>query len=426
MARTAKKLSVKKIAKLTRPGRYSDGDGLSVQITKPDRKGNGGGVRSWLFRYELRGRERWMGLGPLRFVSLDEARKKADAARKLLEMGTDPLDAAQVDRDAAEEARKLAAIEKASRITFADAAQQFYAKQRPEWSNLKHAKQFLSTLKKYVFPKLGELPVASIDAPLILSVLTPIWETKTVTASRIRARIENILDWATASKYRTGDNPAKLVATLLPRKSRIAKVTHFKAMAYDEVPAFMAELPKAVGVPPKALEFLILTAARSGEVTGARWDEIDFENKIWTVPAERMKMRLEHRVPLVDRAIQILKSLPIEGDLVFVGARKGRAIGDKVLAELIETMGKQQGKQYDATVHGFRSSFRDWSAERTAFPRDVCEYALAHRAGGTEGSYKRSDLLEKRRPLMAMWAKFCLTLKRDAIVTPIGKRKAGG
>jgi integrase len=419
MARTAKKLNVRKIKHCIEPGRYSDGDGLFVQITKS-------GVRSWLFRYSVRGKERWMGLGPLdgadgATVSLDEARNKAEIARTLLKAGIDPLDQKAAERDAAEKARKLAAIEKATQVTFADAAQQFYAKQRPEWSNVKHAKQFLSTMKKYVFPTLGELPVASINTPLVLSVLKPIWETKTVTASRIRARIENVLDWATASVLRTGDNPAKVVTALLPRKSRIAKTIHHKAMAYDEVPAFVAELANLAGdapdapVAPKALQFLILTTARSEEVRGLRRSEIDFENKVWTVPAGRIKGRKLHRVPLVDRAIQILRSLPDEGELFFIGSRKKSAIGDNVMLDLIGAMG------HDATVHGFRSSFRDWAEERTNFSHEAKEMSLAHKVGDTtERSYKRTDILEKRRKLMEAWAAFCLTPKRDASVTDIG------
>jgi integrase len=441
MTRPSNKLSVKKIATKIKegPGRYSDGDGLSLQITKPAKKGKGGNVASWLFRYVLRGRERWMGLGALRHVSLAEARSKADAARKLLEQGIDPLDAAEAERAAQKAKRDADAVEAARRVTFADAARKYKATKEKEWTNAKHANQFLSTLQTYAFPIIGSLPVSMIDTPWVLKVLEPIWETKTVTANRVRSRIELVLGWATASGFRTGENPARWkahLATLLAKKSKIAPVTHHKAMAYDDVPAFVAELTNQIGVAPRALEFLILTAARSGEVIGARRDEFELRaapvktldkdgreitvmGPFWTVPAGRIKGRAMHRVPLVGRAVAILKSLDRAADRSPRSEHNGELIfdvgDDKALLELVPD---------DNTVHGFRTSFRTWAAECTNFPTELAKVAIAHKVGDdTEQAYQRSDLLEKRRKLMEAWAAFCTTPRRDATVIPISSKR---
>jgi integrase len=425
MARIAKKLNVRKIKTCVKPGhRYGDGDGLFIQVTKT-------GVRSWIFRYVIKGRERWMGLGALRFVSLEEARKKADAARVLLKSGIDPLQAANDALCALQDKQNADAIERASQITFANASQQYFLQHRPKWSNLKHAQQFLSTMQQYVFPVLGELPVGMITTPLVREVLDPIWETKTVTAKHIQGRIAAVLGWAKASGYRDGDNPAVWKGHLdavYPAKAKITKVKHHAALAYDDVPAFVALLPGTskdvtANIPALALEFLILTAARSGEVAGARFSETDYKNdyknKVWIIPAERMKGRREQRVPLVDRAIAILKSItPKE----VTDQSEIFGIGEKALPDVLEGM----GYNLKTTVHGFRSSFRDWAAEQTAFPRELAEVALAHRlkGGKTEEAYQRSDLLEKRRVMMEAWATFVKTPKRDATVTPIGEARA--
>ena len=267
------------------------------------------------------------------------------------------------------------------------------------------------------------MPVAAIDTGLVLEVIEPIWLTKPDTANRVRGRIENVLDWATVRGLRTGDNPARWSGHLeeaLPAKTRVTK--HYTALPYADMPTFVAELTKQRGVSPKALGFLILTAARSGEVIGARWDEIDLDKKLWVIPAERMKEKKEHRVPLVERALAILKELPHEGDFVFIGARRNMPLGKNSFLKLIWAMTRD-----DITVHGFRSSFRDWAGETTAFPADICEVALSHAVGGkVQTTYQRGDLLEKRRKLMEAWAAFCTTPKRDATVTSIAGRKRKG
>jgi integrase len=387
----ADKLSAAKIRTLKAVGDHLDSRGLYLQIRSESSK-------SWLLKYSLNGRAREMGLGPAADISLATARELRDRYRALLKQDIDPIEHRKAERAAR-------AAEDAKRLTFEEAARRFFDGHAAKWTNAKHRAQFLSTLEQYVFPKLGKLPVASIDTPLVLSVLTPIWETKTVTAHRVLRRIENVLGWATASGYRSGDNPAKWrghLAAVLPARSQIAKTKQHRAMPYSEVPAFVAALAKHKGNDARALEFLISTAARSGEVTHAKWSEIDFDKKVWTIPAERMKARKEHTVPLVDRAIEILKGLPREGDLIFVGSRKGHALGDKMLATLIAAEG------YDAVVHGFRSSFRTWCAERTSFPRELAEEALAHAVGNdVERAYRRTALLEKRRKLMTAWADYC-------------------
>jgi integrase len=271
---------------------------------------------------------------------------------------------------------------------------------------------------------IGKMPVAMIDTTLVLKVIEPIWKDKTVTANRVRSRIESVLGWATASGFRTGDNPARWrghLKEVLPAHGKIAKVEHHKALPYKDMAAFMAELATRKGIDARALEFLILTAARTGEVVNVKWSEIDLDAKVWTVPAERIKGRREHRVPLVDRAIDILKSLPREAGYVFIGSRSSK-MGKMTLFNLLKAMG-----QDNTTVHGFRSTFRDWAGETTAFPSEICEVALAHAVGGkVQVAYQRGDLLEKRRQLMKAWAAFCYTPQRpqrSASVTPIRRAK---
>jgi integrase len=308
-----------------------------------------------------------------------------------------------------------------SQLSFRQAAQQYYDLHQHKWTSAEHRRQFLSSLEGFAYPVIGDMPVDMIDTPLVLKLLkrNDLWTEKHVTASRVRGRVESVLGWATVSGYRSGDNPARWRGHLkeaLPAKGKKAKV-HHPAMPYVEVPAFMASLARGEGNEVRALELLILTAARTSEVIKARRSEIDFDKKVWTIPAGRIKGRREHRVPLVDRAIQILKNLPKEkGDYLFIGARKGTALGQNSMAKLIED-------RDDITIHGFRSSFRDYCEERTNFPRGIVEECLAHKTGGdTELSYKRSDVLEKRRRLMNQWATFCATPTRDASVTPIRKR----
>jgi integrase len=408
-------LTTKQVVKLTEPGRYGDGRGLYLQVTPA-------GVRSWLLRYERGGRERAMGLGPVADFSLEEARDRARKARQLLKDGVDPLDARRAE--SAKQATE-AALAKAKNITFQECAQQYFKFHSRKWNNVKHSAQFLSTLKMYAYPALGRLPVAAIDKALVLKVIEPIWYTKTETASRVRGRIESVLDFAKVRGYCTGENPARWDGNLvhaLPARRAIAKVEHHAALSIDMVADFMAQLSARDSIAARALEFTILCAARTGEAIGARWSEIDLDARLWTIPAGRMKARKQHRVPLTGRALEILRDLPREADFVFPGSRKGAAISNMAMAQLLKRMDR-----LDITVHGFRSTFRDWAAEKTGYPNHVVEMALAHVIGDkVEASYRRGDLFSKRTRLMADWAKYCITKPADAAsnVTPIGGEMA--
>jgi integrase len=404
-------LTVKQVAKLVMPGRYGDGRGLYLQVTPT-------GVRSWVLRYERNGRERMMGLGPVGDFTLDEARERARKARQLLKDGIDPLDARKAERSRQATEAALAA---AKNKTFREAAEQYFKFHSPKWTNAKHAAQFLSTLAMHAYPVLGKLPVAAIDKTLVLKVIQPIWQDKNPTASRVRNRIENVLDYAKVQGWREGDNPAAWEGNLehaLPAPG--GQVKHHAALPFTQAHDFVVQLHKREGVSARALEFLILTATRTSEITGARWSEIDLKAKLWTIPAVRMKAKKEHRVPLSARAIEILKSLPRESDFVFPGGRKGTAMGGTAIVELLKRMGRA-----DVTVHGFRSTFRDWAAETTTYDNFVVEMALAHKIGNAvEAAYRRGDLFNKRTHLMADWAKYCLSRPVDKAdnVTPIHAR----
>jgi integrase len=421
-------LTKKQIEKLkTMPGRYFDRDGLYLQIPKFGAMNPRHSRASWLLRYVLDGRERWLGLGPLSVVPLETeigsgdlhdrkilgARDKARLAKQLILDGIDPIEQKRADR-----AARLLATQK--RLTFEEAAAQYFDQHSPKWKNKKHTAQFLSTMKGYVYPKFGKISVAAIDTGLVLKAIEPIWHTKTETASRVRNRIEAVLDWAGARGYRTGDNPARWkghLAEVLPARSLIAKAEHHAALPFAELPNFWTTLNVRDGVAARALNFLILTAARSGEVLGATWDEIDFDKKTWTVPAARMKADKAHRVPLSEPALEILSALPrLAGNpFVFVGQRD--CLGKNEMAKVLKRLGRD-----NVTVHGFRSAFRDWAAERTAYPNHIVEQALAHAIGNAvERAYLRSDLFDKRRKLMADWAKFFTTVKATANVVPIRK-----
>lgn len=398
------KLSAARVNSLKQPGRYGDGDGLWLQIGPS-------GTKSWLFRYERDGRERQMGLGPLALVSLAEAREKTHACRKILLDGRDPIEERRATRASAR-------AEAAKGITFRDCAARYIAAHRAGWRNAKHAAQWGSTLEAYASPHFGDLHVGAIDTALVLKAIEPIWTEKPETASRVRGRIESVLDWATARGYRRGENPARWkghLDHLLPRRQKLARVRHHPALPYQDVPEFMAALRAQTGVSARALEFTILTAARTGEALGARWPEIDFKSRTWTVPGDRMKAGREHRVPLPDRAVEILSALPREGEFVFIGARAGRPLSNMALLMTLRRMNREA-----ITAHGFRSSFRDWAAETTAYPSEVAEMALGHTVrSAVEAAYRRGDLFEKRRRLMADWAKYCEGARTRALVTPI-------
>jgi integrase len=389
-------LTPKGIAKLRqrkRPARYHDGHGLYLRVTSRT-------SASWILRYEHHGHERMLGLGPLRLVGLKEARLRAREAQRQLKLdGIDPV----LHRREKKAERALAA---AKAMSFEDAAKGFHAQHEAKWKNAKHSAQFLSTLRAYVFPTLGQLPVGAIDTGLVLQVLEPIWKTKTETASRVRGRIESVLDWATVRGYRSGDNPARWkghLAEVLPARSQIAKVAHHPALPYAELPGFMRILRQRPGSAARALEFCILTAARTGEVIGAKWNEIDLKAATWTIPAGRMKGSREHRVPLSPRAITLLRALPREdgNEFVFLGSSAG--ISDMAMTAVLRRM-----ERGDITVHGFRSTFSDWAHEQTPFPKVVIDMALAHVIGDkVEAAYRRGDLFAKRRQLMQAWAKYC-------------------
>ncbi|MBR1286636.1 integrase arm-type DNA-binding domain-containing protein [Bradyrhizobium sp. AUGA SZCCT0177] len=403
-------LTTRQVAKLTEPGRYGDGKGLYLQVTPT-------GARSWLLRYERGGRERAMGLGPVSDFTLDEARERARKARQLLTDGIDPLDARKDERVRQTSENALAA---AANVTFRECVEQYYKFHSRKWNNAKHAAQFLSTMKMYTYPALGKLPVAAIDKALVLKAIEPIWYSKTETASRVRGRIEAVLDFAKTRGYRSGENPAAWDGNLihaLPARNTIAKVEHHAALPFTELPEFMVQLAARDGIGARALEFTILNAARTGEVIAARWPEMDLDAKLWSIPAGRMKAKKEHRVPLTSRALEILETLPRKGDFVFPGGREGIPISNMAMAEVLKRMGR-----LDITVHGFRSTFRDWAAERTSYPNHVVEMALAHVIGNkVEAAYRRGDLFAKRARLMADWARYCAAKPTDAAtgITPL-------
>jgi len=396
MARTIHRLSPAAV-KHAKPGMHCDGVGLYLQAVT----GASGAIRkSWLFRFVENGRERQMGLGSLETVSLAQAREKAAECRRLRQEGIDPIDARNSQR-------ATATAENARLMTFDQCAAGYIAAHRAGWRNTKHASQWQNTLATYVSPFFGELAVRVIDVGLVIRALEPIWGAKPETASRVRGRIEAVLDWAAARGLRDVENPARWkgrLDKLLPRRSKVRAVRHHAALPYDKISSFMLELRERDGVAVRALEFAILTATRTGEVLGAQWSEIDFGTKVWTVPAGRMKGGREHRIPLSGVAVAVLKRMANfrEGDHVFPGDRRAM-LSNMALLMLLRRMGHG-----DLTAHGFRSTFRDWAAERTNFPNEVVEMALAHAISDrTEAAYRRGDLFEKRRKLMDAWAAYC-------------------
>jgi integrase len=391
-------------------GWHADGGNLYLFVR--------GESRGWVFRFVAPdGKRRNMGLGSLYSVTLAEARKQATLLREQIKhpiTPTDPLASRQETRLSQKLARR-------KHMTFKACAEAYIEAHRAEWKNPKHAQQWENTLTTYAYPTFGDLPVATVDEALVLKVLTPIWEAKTETATRLRGRIESVLDWATFSKYRQGENPARWkghLAHSLAKPNKVAKVAHHPALPYQEVGTFMADLRQREGLGAQALEFLILTAARSGEIRGATWDEIDLAAKLWIIPADRMKMEREHRVPLSDTAVELLKALPRLEDtnLIFPSSKVNTPMSDMTLTAVLRRM-----KRNDITVHGFRSTFRDWAAESTNYPSDMAEMALAHSIGDkVEAAYRRGDMLKKRFRMMNDWAKYCGTVRAaDGKVIPI-------
>lgn len=358
--------------------------------------------KSWAFRYVRHDKQTWIGLGPYPDVSLAEARELATEARKQLLKGIDPL----TDKRARQRAARRAHDDLPS---FADGAERDVESQAPGWSNPKHIDQWRNTLKNVAGPIFGHLPVDQIDTALVMRCIEPLWTTKTETetASRLRGRIESVLDWAAVRGYRGGDNPARWrghLDKLLPRPSLVARVKHHAALPYIEAGVFLQELREDPGVASRALEFTILTAARTNEVIQAEWSEFDLDRRTWVTPAERMKSKREHRVPLSDAAVSLLKAVDGSSQrYVFPGHKRGSHLSSIAMLQVLKRLGRT-----DITVHGFRSTFRDWCAETTNYPADVAEMALAHTLRDkTEAAYRRGDLLEKRARLMADWARYC-------------------
>jgi integrase len=397
MAQKIQRLTALAISRLIKPELYADGGGLYLRIGRNRSK-------SWTFRFTLRGRAREMGFGGLHKVSLADARKKANDARLLLSEGQDPLtqrNLREMEHAASEK------LEAARSMTFDQCADSYINVQQASWKNEKHRQQWRNTIATYVSPVFGSAPVQNVDTDHVVKVIEPIWSRKTETARRLRGRIEVILDWAKVRGYRTGENPARWrghLSHLLPARTKVQPVKHHAALPYMEISVFMKELRETEGTAALALEFLILTAARTSEVIYARWPEVDLKNKTWIVPAARMNAHRERRVPLAPAAIAALRAAKgLGGDYIFPGRTSGTPLSNMALLMLIGRMNRGE-----ITAHGFRSTFRDWAAEHTNFPSEVVEMALAHAVESkTEAAYRRSDLVEKRRDLMGAWADFC-------------------
>ncbi|NDY96985.1 tyrosine-type recombinase/integrase [Wenzhouxiangella limi] len=391
MPKKAEELNALAVKRLTRPGSHAVGNPAGLHLyVKPT------GARSWVLRYHLDGMRRHLGLGGYPDVPLADARQAAREARALVRQGVDPIEHAQAQRDARQAAR-------AKRLTFADAADRLLRQKVKEFRNPKHAAQWRSTLETYAHPVIGDLPVDKIELVHIVELLNPIWTSKTETATRVRGRVESVLNWATVSGYRSGQNPAAWKGNLdaiLPKPTKLKAVEHFAAVPIDDAPGMFAQIRKRKGVAAKAVEFLMLTAARSGEVRGAEWSEIDLQARTWTVPASRMKAEQEHTVPLCDAALALLDDLPARRGLVFPSPR-GKVLSSTALTKVLRVCGR------DETIHGLRSTFRDWASERTNYAHEVCEQALAHTIpSATEKAYRRGSLLAKRARLMADWHRF--------------------
>lgn len=423
MPRIVDKLNPLLVAKTTKPGYYYDGNGLYLQVSVT-------GSKSWIFRFTITGKQREMGLGALHTISLAEARLKAKEQRLMLVNGVDPI-------TARERAREAEALTRAKKMTFDECAAQYIAAHRNSWKNAKHAGQWEATIATYASPVFGSLPVAEVDLGLVMKVLNPLWTEKTETAKRLRGRIESVLGWATTTGYRKGENPARWrghLENLLAAPNKIKPVKHQPSLPWKQIGQFMSSLRQQDGIAPRALEFLILTATRTGETLEAKWDEIDHNASVWVIPASRMKAGVEHHVPLSKEALSLLMKMPRVDKYVFTGSTYGKPLSDMSLTAVLKRMNeaniKAGGKGWidpkednrRITSHGFRSTFRMWGAESVAhsFPREVIEFALAHKLpDAVESSYQRGTVFDKRIPLMQTWADYCGKARDEATVTPI-------
>ena len=400
--------------KNAKPGRHADGRGLNLLVKDS-------GARSWVYRFMLAGKSRDIGLGAAGpgNISLADARDLAGALRLKVNAGIDPLEERQQE---AAQALASAQAAKVSGKTFKAVAEDYIRANEGSWRNDKHRQQWRNTLASYVYPVIGEMPVAEVSTPHVLSILEPIWASKPETASRIRGRIETVLDAAKAREYREGENPARWrghIKQILPARTRLSR-GHHKALPYEAVPAFIGAIRAREALAALALEFVILTATRTSEVLGAKWGEVDLDKAIWTIPADRMKAGQEHRVPLSPGAVAILSEVKGLGNEWLFPAAKGGKLSTMAMTMLLRRM------QVDVTVHGFRSSFRDWASECTGFTYEVCEMALAHTISNkTDAAYRRRDLFDKRRRLMDDWATYCATTgAAGGKVTPIRGKAA--
>jgi len=406
MRRTVQQLTAFGVARAKEPGYLGDGGGLYLQVS-------GSGSKSWIFRFALAKRRREMGLGPYPEVSLAQAREAAASARSWLKAGKDPIEARVAERERQR-------LEAARSVTFDQAAEQFISGHEGGWKNEKHRQQWRNTLKTYGSPKIGWLSVGDVGTSEVIGILERIWGTKPETASRLRGRIERILDWAKVRGYRQGENPARWRGHLdkvFAAKGKVRKVKHHEAVPIDAMPAIYQRLRGAAGISAKAQRFTILTVVRGGVTTGAKWPEFDRDEGVWTIPAERMKASREHRVPLSKEAIEILDEMVTvrTDDRVFPGHKKDKPLSLTALSKALRAAGGG-----NATTHGARSTFKDWASERTSFPNEVSEMALAHVVSDkVEAAYRRGDLMKKRAAMMEAWAGFVATPRKSANVVRI-------
>jgi integrase len=401
------KLTSLYVQRISEPGMYSDGQGLYLQVT-------GAGAKSWIYRYQLNGKQHWLGLGSASAITLKRARELLLEPRRLRAEGVDPVAAKRERRSAA----KLAV---ARSVTFRQCAENYITAHEHTWKSAAHRQQWRMSLQADAYPVMGSLPVGDIDTSVVLLALRPIWQDKPQSASRLRGRIESILDAAKTEGLRTGENPARWgghLENLLAAPRKMRRVEHHPALPYRDVPAFMSQLRARQSLSARALEMTVLTAAHTSELLGMRWDELDLNEKTWTIPASRMKAGKEHKVPLSRRALEILHELhAVRSDVFVFPGKPGKSLSTAAMSKMLALM-----RRDDVTVHGFRSSFRDWAAEQTSFAGDVIEMALAHAVkSAVEAAYRRGDLFEKRARLMTAWADYCAQTPTSDVVVPIRK-----